>query len=364
MRTLIRSLLAACLASTLCLVAVSTSAQTNTTPAAPVTAAPVTAAPATAAPATGATTGIVAGAAPIITSHTDVTVGAYVMRISNVSAQNGTFDVDMWLWFRWTGSDVRPDQSFELVNGVISSRSEAQLQDDEGVNYSTIRVQATMFHDFDVRRFPLDNHIITLDLEDSNYDNAQLTYKVDQGIALDPAVKVSGWKVTMKPTTEATHVYNTDYGLRSAGANASKYSRLTFAVALDRTSYGPLFKSFWISALAVLLGLLALLIKADDLDARFGMGVGSIFAASANAFVITGQLPPTTAVTLAEQINLIAVGIIFVSVFVSIFSLRLYNAENHQGSKRLDINAMWTLGTIYIVLNLLALMFDFSGGNG
>ncbi|MGV8986911.1 MAG: hypothetical protein ACOH2H_11570 [Cypionkella sp.] len=350
MRILIRSLLAACLASALCLFALSTSAQTADTP--------------PAAPDATATTGVVAGATPILDSHTDVSVGAYIMRLSNVSPQNGTFDVDMWLWFRWKGADVRPDQTFELVNGVISSRSDAQLEDDGGVNYSTIRVQATIFHDFDVRRFPLDNHLITLELEDSNYDNAQLTYKVDQGIALDPSVKVSGWKVALQPTTVATHVYDTNYGLRSAGADASKYSRLTFAVSLDRTSYGPLFKSFWISALAVLLGLLAFLIKADDLDARFGMGVGSIFAASANAFVITGALPPTTAVTLAEQINLIAVGVIFVSVFVSIFSLRLRYKDREEDSLKLDMTAMWTLGAIYIILNILALTFDLSGGNG
>jgi hypothetical protein len=30
----------------------------------------------------------------------------------------------------------------------------------------------------------------------------------------------------------------------------------------------------------------------------------------------------------------------------------------------MDRVAMWTLGGIYIALNLLALAFDFSGGNG
>ncbi len=67
------------------------------------------------------------------------------------------------------------------------------------------------------------------------------------------------------------------------------------------------------------------------------MGVGSIFAASANAFVITGELPPTTAVTLAEQINLIAVGIIFISVFVSIWSLRLRYQGRDDDSLKLDV---------------------------
>lgn len=310
------------------------------------------------------TTGIVADATAAVTSHTNVQVGGYILRLSNVSPQTGSFDVDMWLWFRWKGVDVRPDQTFEIVNGVISSRSTAQVEDDGGVNYSTVRVQATVFHDFDVRRFPLDNHVITIDLEDANLDAAQLTYQPDQGIALDPAVRVSGWKIALQPTKVVQHVYATNYGLRSAGKDASNYSRLTFAVSLDRTSYGPLFKSFWISALAVLLGLLAFLIKADDLDARFGMGVGSIFAASANAFVITGNLPPTTAVTLAEQVNLIAVGVIFVAVFVSIWSLRLRYHDREEDSLKLDIRAMWVLGGIYIFLNLLVLTFDFSGGNG
>ncbi len=322
-----------------------------------------TAATTATAPATS-TNGLVSAAAAPITSHTDVQAGAYILRLSNVSSINGSFDVDMWLWFRWTGSDVRPDQTFELTNGVISSKSESQVVDDEGVNYATVRVQATIFHDFDVRRYPLDDHVITIDIEDADLDNAQLSYTVDQGIALDPAVRVSGWKVALQKPTVVVHSYATNYGLRSAAKDAGLYSRFTVPISLARTSYGPLFKLFWISALAVLLGLLACLIKADDLDARFGMGVGSIFAASANAFVITGSLPPTTAVTLAEQINLVAVGIIFCSVFVSIWSLRLRYHDREEASLRLDMTAMWVLALIYLALNVLVMAVDLSGGMG
>ena len=328
---------------------------------APAQTAPANTAPAQTAP---ANTDLVAAATAAVTTHTSVQTGAYILRLSNVSPRDGSFDVDMWLWFRWKGADVRPDLTFELSGGVISSRSESQVEDDGGTNYATVRVQATIFHDFDVRRFPLDNHVIAIEIEDSELNDSQLSYTVDQGIALDPGVKVSGWKVALQTPTVAVHTYDTTYGLRSAAAEGGNYSRFIMPISLDRTSYGPLFKSFWISALAVLLGLLAFLIKADDLDARFGMGVGSIFAASANAFVITGELPPTTAVTLAEQINLIAVGVIFTSVFISIWSLRLRYQDREADSLKLDMRAMWTLGGIYLLLNLLALTFDFSGGNG
>lgn len=290
----------------------------------------------------------------------EVAMGAYVLRMSNVSPQAGSFDVDMWVWFRWKGPEI-PYDSFEIVNGVITNKSEVQVEDDDGFNYATLRVQATVFHEFDVRRFPLDDHILPIVIEDSAAISRDLVYAPDEGIALDPAVDVAGWRVEMHPPTVETHHYETNYGLRSAGAAASDYSRLTFHIALERTSWAPLFKSFWISALSVLLGLLAFLIKADDLDARFGMGVGSIFAASANTFVITGSLPPTTAVTLAEQINLIAVGVIFAGVFVSIWSLRLRYQDREEDSLRLDRMAMIVLGVIYIVLNVLVMIFDLSG---
>jgi hypothetical protein len=306
-------------------------------------------------------TGLAADAAVLPTEQTTVSVGLYVLRLNKVSPRDGSFDVDMWLWFRWLGTDIRPEQTFELANGVITNRTESDVTIDGGMNYTTVRVQGTIFHDYDVRRFPLDDHVISIEIEDANLEDRLLTYQVDEGTALDPSVEVAGWQVGLEPATVETHTYSTTYGLRDSGTAASVYSRFSVPITLTRMSYGPLFKAFWISLLSVVLGLLAFLIKSDDLDARFGMGVGSIFAASANAFVIADSLPQTTAVTLAEQINLIAVGVIFTSVFISIWSLRLRYAGRDEDSLRLDRKAMFTLGSLYLALNVLVMSVDLSG---
>lgn len=304
--------------------------------------------------------GLVEGATTLPTTQTSVQAGLYVLRLGNVSPRDGSFDVDMWVWFRWTGSDIRPDQSFELANGVISNRSEAEVIDDHGTNYASVRVQATIYQEFDVRRYPLDNHELRIQIEDENLDVSQLDYVVDQGIALDPGVKVAGWRVALEPAKVERHLYPTDYGYHGEGQSASTYSRFTVPISLTRTSYGQLFKQFWASVLAVALGLLAFRVHSDDLDARFGLGVGSIFAASANAFVITSDLPKTTVVTLAEQLNLLAVGAIFISVFLSIWSLRLRYLGRPEASERLDDRSLLILGALYIVLNVLVLSFDLS----
>ncbi len=307
-------------------------------------------------------TNLVEGITARPTTQTEVQAGAFVLRLRNVSPREGSFDVDMWLWFRWSGSDVRPDLTFELANGVINSRTESQVEEDAGMNYATMRVQGTIFHDFDVRRYPMDDHVIRIQIEDANLDESGLIYVADtEATALDPSVMVPGWAVSLGDAAVTSHVYNTSYGLRNTDSPNAIYSRLSVPIYLERTSFSSLFKSFWVSFLAVILGLLAFLVKSDDLDARFGMGVGSIFAASANAFILSDTLPQTNFVTLAEQINLIAVGTIFLSVFISIWSLRLRYAGRDEDSVRLDFRALAVFAVVYIALNLIVLNFDLSG---
>jgi hypothetical protein len=294
---------------------------------------------------------------------TEVQVGAYIQRLRNVSPRDGSFELDAWLWFRWEGDAVRPYETFEFVNGVITDRSEAQVEIDVDRNYATLRVWATIFHDFDVRRYPMDNHLLRINLEDSNWDESTLVYVPDvEATALDPEVSVPGWASSLPTPTVEPHTYPTTLGLRSADGEFATYSRLILPISLERTSYSVLFKSFWVSFLAVVLGLLAFLVKADDLDARFGMGVGSIFAASANAFILSDTLPATNFITLAEQINLIAVGVIFSTVFISIWSLRLRYAGRDEDSLRLDRIALITFAAIFVALVLLVVNFDLSGG--
>jgi hypothetical protein len=193
-------------------------------------------------------------------------------------------------------------------------------------------------------------------IEDSTFDNTSLRYVADRGTALDPGARVPGWNLSLGTTRSAEHTYKTDYGLRSSNGAASVYSRLEIPVILERSGVGALFKQFWISLLAVMLALLSLLVKSDDLDARFGLGVGSIFAASANAFVLSDALPQTTAITLAEQINLVAVATIFLCVFVSIRSLRLRYQGREGDSLALDRKAMWVIGAVYLLFNLVLVL--------
>lgn len=298
---------------------------------------------------------LVEGAAEQVDTLTMVHVGVYVMRISDFSQRDGRFDIDAWFWFRWQGTDVMPHEAFEIVNGNITEREANDVIDDGGFNYAAVRVQATIYHPFDVTHFPFDDHVITIEVEDSNLENANQQFVVDQGIALDEVVQVEGWQVRLGRPTAAPHEYPTTYGYRSLDSTTSSYSRFIVPIHLERHNLMALFKLFWVSYLSVILGLLAFRVRATDLDARFGLGTGSIFAASANAFVVADQLPQTSSLTLAEQVNLLAVGCIFISVFISVASLRLCYKGKEEASEKLDRFALFGLGTIYLVLNAVVI---------
>ena len=84
--------------------------------------------------------------------------------------------------------------------------------------------------------------------------------------------------------------------------------------------------------------------------------MGSIFAASANAYAIADSLPQTVVITLAEQINFLAIGTIFLSVFMSIASLRLCYAGKDEASERQDRIALWVIGLGYVAANIAVML--------
>ncbi|MFO0692228.1 MAG: hypothetical protein U0230_01610 [Polyangiales bacterium] len=287
---------------------------------------------------------------------TEVQVGTYVNRLREIDLKNGTFEVDFWIWFRWRGTEVRPDQSFEVVNGRIEDRTEGEILDDQGFNYASSRVRATIFHVFDAARFPYDEHTIELRIEDKENEDHRIRYVPDVASAgIDPEVDLAEWNVvTLRPVV-ASFTYHSNYGFRSLGTSESKYSRYRHPLHLTRAGRGKLFKLFWVSYLAVLLALLALRVRVTDLDARFGLGVGSIFAATANTYVLGDVLPDSDRITLAEQVNLLAVVAIFASLFVSVASLRLTYAGREEASEKLDRHALVVFSVLYLAANLFVL---------
>jgi hypothetical protein len=224
-------------------------------------------------------------------------------------------------------------------------------------------------HFWNITRFPLDNHTIRIAIEDSDLEDFKLAYVADaDNCAVSPELQVPGWKVGTPTATVEQHRYHTNYGDTSLPTgDASSYSRFVYSIPLARPNWGYFVKLFFGLFVATAIAFLALFIRPVDLDPRFGLGVGAIFASVGSEYIVTSSLPDTSVLTLADMLHILAFVFIFLTLAESTLSLRLYNGASYhhaerdgygqaarQRSRRLDRWSFFVLLMAYVVLSAAA----------
>ena len=292
------------------------------------------------------------------TSATQCYVGAYITSISDIDLRAGTCVVDFWVWFRWRGSDYNPLLSVEVIDGTIDEKTgEVRKTLADGLQYACQRIRATIRQKWNVCRFPLDTQHIRIALEDTESESDRLVFVPDEAASsVASSVSVPGWTLSCFSIAGLEQTYETNYGDTDLPTgNSSEYSRALLSLALHRPGMGLFFKLFTGLFVALGIALLSIAIRPTDLDPRFGLPVGAMFASIASQYVIASVLPDTTEFTLADQLHVLAVSVIFLAIFESVVSLFLTRAECHQASRKLDAVSLivLTIGTATTVIALV-----------
>ena len=99
------------------------------------------------------------------------------------------------------------------------------------------------------------------------------------------------------------------------------------------------------------------LVRAQDVDPRFGMGVAAIFAAIASEYIVTASFPDTNVITLADKLHLVTFGFVFGTLAQSTWSLKLSEQGREAASRKLDGLSRWAFPLAYVVVNALLIVF-------
>jgi hypothetical protein len=283
----------------------------------------------------------------------NVHVGIYLNDIPTASLKENYFIADFYVWFRWTDSDIQPHESFSVTNGVIQSKEIVFDQSKGDERYVVCRMLARITFFWDTRYFPFDDHILSIDIEDGQDEDDKIVYTADTAnTAISPQVRVPGWELGSPTCETLRHTYNTNYGdLSLPTGHESTYSRFQFSIKIFRSGLGYFLKLFVGMYVAVMISLLALFIEPTDLDPRFGLGVGALFAAVASQYIISGSLPDTNVLTTADILHIIAFVFIFVSLVESTISLRLTQSGRRAFARRLDSASVFIIVIVFTGLN-------------
>jgi hypothetical protein len=282
-----------------------------------------------------------------------VEVGTYVNQILAIDLKGNQFTADFYIWFRWKG-DAKPFDTFDLANGRITSRTGLVKKDlDGGVHYASARILATITKFWDLRRYPLDDHQLTIEIEDNENEDNLLVYVPDKlNSNASPAVHVPGWIITGTSTSVTSHKYATNYGDTSIPTgNASSYSRFVSAVQIVRPGMvGRFFKVFFTLFVATIISWLAFWVRPKDAGPRVSLCVGSVFAAAAATFAINTMLPDTNATTMSDRVIVASLSLILAAALETMVAMNLGYAGKENMQRVLDRVSAWVFPLAYVAL--------------
>ena len=292
-----------------------------------------------------------------------VTVGFYVDRISSFSVRDVSWTVDFYVWFRWTGDSVESGNEFQVVDGWIESKALEKKEVNGSEHYERYRVMATITEPFNVSRFPLDDHLLTIKIENPLYQRHQMLFVPDmENTSASSRLKVPAYEISEAMLIEKPHSYKTTRGdPRLPAGIKSSYSQARLGFGLHRPGWGYFFKMFQSLYVALMIAMLAMFIKPTNVDPRFGLWIGGLFAAVANSYAVSSLIPDTGIMTLADMVNGVGVWIILLTVIQSTISLHIYERLHAEElSRRFDRISFAILVTGGIMINTAMPMAAYS----
>jgi hypothetical protein len=281
----------------------------------------------------------------------EVRIGTFINRVDGFNLKESRFDVDFYIWFVWSDPNLDPAETWEIVNGSVKKQFLSDAHPVDGGHYAAYRVQASIIKEFDLYKYPLDRHTLTIEIEDGAAVH-RLRYLADTGnSALSDDFFAPGFIAGRPSFTVSDHVYRTNYGDPDMAANsASTYSRFVASFDVERPSTATAWKLYIGVFVAALIGFLGLMARPEHTDVRFGLGSAALFAAIATQFVIASNMPETTVLIVPDIICIVTISFVFLTLLQSGIALALAGRGHEVLAQRLDWAAMGILLTSYITI--------------
>ncbi|NQW01879.1 MAG: hypothetical protein HQ483_19395 [Rhodospirillales bacterium] len=289
-----------------------------------------------------------------------VSSGMYIDRIFDVDLPMSHWKVDFYIWFNWDGPNVHPGDNFHIINGKILDKelkTKTSVNRGEVVqNYELYRVVAEITKFFNISRYPRDDHLMTILVEDTKRQAFDLTYLPDEkGSDVSSRVKLPGYEIYSREVIEKGHAYRTRRGDPRLPENyKANFSQLTFGIGIKRASWGLYLKMFVGIFAAVAFSMLAFFVSPAHTSPRFGIGVGAFFASIASIYVISSQIPLSSTYTLTDFVTVSSVVTIFLTLLSSTRSVYMHHhwSDGDTWAWRFDRVVQILFVTCYTVLNI------------
>lgn len=281
-----------------------------------------------------------------------VTTGIYVTSIHDIDFRQKEYTVTFWLWLKYKNRDFDFLQNLEIPMAKTVSRSFSTIDTSDGKVYLLMKLQCVMKDSWKTENFPFDRQKLMLSFENSQYDSKSLIFKADTlGKHFDPRFTLRGWTIDSFNIRIRNKEYETTFGDESISKPHVEYSAFRVSIGIRRDAMGLFWKMFLGMYVAFLIAYVCFYIHADNIDSRFGLSVGALFAVVGNKYIIDSSLPETTTFTLVDTLHGITLLFIFVVISCTAYSIKLAKRKELSVANRFDMISAQILLLVYLALN-------------
>ncbi len=281
-----------------------------------------------------------------------VKIGAFISDIFDINLSDKSFSAQFWVWFNYKNEELKPLETLEVTNAKEVESSLDFVEPKNGIFWAGKKVKAVVKKDWDIRKFPFDSQTMRIELEDSNSDIESLVYVADtENTKLDPEFVLPNWTIEHFALVAGTKKYATSYGDPALSGGSSEYPHAEIVLQVKRHSWGLFFSLFTGMYVAFFISSLVFLIDPIDVDPRFGLSVGGLFAAVGNKYIVDSILPQSTTFTLVDKLHIVTYVFLLLCIVLSVISLRLWKTDREKQSARFDRRAYRWIVSAYVLVN-------------
>lgn len=283
-----------------------------------------------------------------------VKIGAYIINVHDINFQQKEYTIRFWLWLLYENLEFDFPTQIDIPNAKHIDKPEVIMDMVDGTMWQLMKMKCEMKHNWRVEDFPFDTQSLVVHIENSIYDYSSMVFVADEmGSSYDRELSLDGWNITHFEVNTDVNEYTTTFGDPSTDMLHSEYASFNIRMDIERNAWGLFMKIFIGMYIAFMISVLSFTTRASELEPRFGLPVGGLFAAVGNKYIIDSLLPESSSFTLVDLLHASTFLAIFATLLVSAVTLRLYDNNQLELCKKVNYWGSRIVIITFVISNII-----------
>lgn len=283
-----------------------------------------------------------------------VKVGAYVISVHDINFHEKEYTIRFWLWFLHRNPAFDFSKQLDIPNAKSIEFEEPITDSIDNKAWVIMKMKCVMKESWNVRDFPFDRQTLKVQIENTLFDNSSLVFVPDTlGSKFDDEEAIDGWNVSSFKVKEGTNDYNTGFGDSRSDRQGSRFSQFLIEMELERDAWGLFMKIFIGMYIAFLISIVSFTPHPSELEPRFGLPVGGLFAAVGNKYIIDSLMPESSSFTLVDTLHALTFLSILATLIVSAVALKLHDNKKTELALKVNRICAIVVVSLFLLLNII-----------